>query len=126
MNTNNATMNQDQFARRLLGSLAFGIALLTSAYGAYFAFLRGPTLWTMLLDFDVAIPRATRIALAWPWIPLVSGVVATVAAGWAWRSPRRSSLAAAYVLTFAAVVLTLGAEIAARWPTEKLVHSLAD
>ncbi len=120
-----ATVRQDQFVCRLLGAVAFGIAFLTAAYGAYFAFLRGPTLREMLQDFDKPLSATSRIALSSPGIPMAAAVVALVSAGLAWHRPRRWSLIGAYVLTFVALALTMAAEVAARWPAERLFRSIS-
>jgi len=119
------TVQPTQFVERLLAAVAFGVALLIAAYGCYFTFLRAPTLRALLQDFGMPLPAPSRMALSWPWIPLVIAVVGLLMGALAWRHPVRWSLVCTYLLAFLALTATIAAELAARWPAEPLFRSVS-
>lgn len=116
-----ASAPRDAFILRFLAAVAFGVALLAAAYGAYFMFWHAPAVRTLLNDMGASAPRLTRLALTWPWIPLGEALTAMLICALAWHNPQRWILVCAYLLTFMAVTVAITAKIAMELPFVRLL-----
>ena len=104
----------DRFLYRLLAAIGCGIAILTAGFDVNIAFQRIPNLRRVVDNLHWNdIGRGGVWLFACPWLPLSMATLALLVSLTAFARPRRGVLATAFLVNFAAIGLTLAAEIAA-------------
>ena len=96
---------KDVFVYRLVGGIGLALSTILAAWAVHLTFSRIPAMREILVEFDMTLPAATRLAFRVPWLPVAVCSLSVVLGLLAVFSMRRVAIASCWIT----VLLSLGA-----------------